>query len=1156
MTTGVEREPVAGETRRFWVREDGASLENPYQRPHRCPRCSAQSSPARSVVEPFVVTGPQSFGALVETAFRSQNPKAESATEAETSKGEGSASQTKRWFDSGGIDEDIACASPPDASPNSGRKVLTFSDGRQEAATLACSLTNLHSQDVLRQLLLLALAEATTRGEPTLRPSTLIGGVMDRAISNGIDPTFGEVESFWSRFETNRANAIEDAKPYLDTFIRREIAARAVGMEQLGLAKWQFFVQDMDIEEQIPACSPLDRSDTAALFNCVVRLLCSENVIFPRTRDPGDWPQDIVEVWQRRVVWLESEASLTAPPNAVVWSTTRAHRIARYLQSVGRKCGWTKDTLQEFASRFWRTHLIDAVLLPSTNRRVHGWGIPIQRLGLAPIGQYVYKCANCGFVSPWSALGICLRCHGTTSRISSEEAVTLTRSYYRTIATSAVDMGGGHDPFPLRVLEHSGQIDREAAESRERYFQDQFIAEGPLRENPLQSRVDGLSVTTTMEMGIDIGDLTLVAMHNVPPSVSNYQQRAGRAGRRSAGVSTVITYARHRNHDQYYFARPSDIVSGAVRVPTVHLSNEVIAERHVAAETLRLLFSQSGWREESRQYLAGALGTVGDLTRDGRDLLEEFVRKLDAPQFQAALMKVAGRVAPLHIQHVDEWIRRLPERIAAAIAGSSASEGLLEVLIAKGILPRYAFPIDLVSLWQHRPSRYNWSEEVQRDLKIALSEFAPDAEVVIDGKKYLSVGLYTPYKENVSYAPDFWVNECPTCLHVRYAPNRGTEPDWAECPVCNSRGTGQAGLPMSAIEPHGFRTDWSIRPKRYRGGRRDRSGFTMPARLLPGETAFEGKTAFEGRLFVHHRAGELVLRNQGPSGEGFWICERCGRALDKPDQEHNDPASRRSVCKGHARNRSVLIHSLHTDISVIGVAFPPTLGANLLERSGRAVWLSFGAAVVRAAAAHLHVDPSEFAVGVRSIRLQGSIKAECFLYDTLPNGAGYARELHDDIKPILTKALSFARECISECTRACYSCLLDYRNQWEHQYLDRHLAGDLLAFVIGGTPPVTTQAAASRSLEHVRAFVSGGFEMTLDEDQSCPDSGIMAIITSPSGSRHALFPLHPLQTPDLGKLKAVAARRNATAVWARTFDMEVRPFWVWNKIIAGESDSS
>ena len=121
------------------------------------------------------------------------------------------------------------------------------------------------------------------------------------------------------------------------------------------------------------------------------------------------------------------------------------------------------------------------------------------------------------------------------------------------------------DPYPLRSAEHTAQISGKEARDAERWFQDLFHD----HQQPDDYRIDVLSVTTTMEMGIDIGSLLSVGMRNVPPTVANYQQRAGRAGRRGSALATVLTFAQFRPHDQYYFAHPPEIVSNAPRVPAL-----------------------------------------------------------------------------------------------------------------------------------------------------------------------------------------------------------------------------------------------------------------------------------------------------------------------------------------------------------------------------------------------------------------------------------------------------------------------------------------------------------------------------------------------------------------------------------------------------------
>ncbi len=196
------------------------------------------------------------------------------------------------------------------------------------------------------------------------------------------------------------------------------------------------------------------------------------------------------------------------------------------------------------------------------------------------------------------------------------------KGYYRQPTIDAL-IDPSKAPVSIIAAEHTAQLSSAQAnevfsktEEHELLFQDVNL--GPDDHGRDRPSIDVLSCTTTMEVGIDIGSLSGVALRNMPPARANYQQRAGRAGRRGNAIATVTAFGSADSHDEHYFTYPDEMIRGDVADPTLAMDNFEIIRRHVTAYLLQRYHHDRlpGIPRADQATLFSVLGTVGEFRRD------------------------------------------------------------------------------------------------------------------------------------------------------------------------------------------------------------------------------------------------------------------------------------------------------------------------------------------------------------------------------------------------------------------------------------------------------------------------------------------------------------------------------------------------------------
>ncbi len=637
------------------------------------------------------------------------------------------------------------------------------------------------------------------------------------------------------------------------------------------------------------------------------------------------------------------------------------------------------------------------------------------------------------------------------------------------------------------TAEHSAQQDSKTLQRYEKNFK-----EGTLNL---------LSCTTTMEMGIDIGGISIVAMNNVPPHPANYLQRAGRAGRRQESRSLAVTLCKSNPHDQNVFSNTRWAFDSVLPAPGVSLDSAIIIQRHINSFLLSKFFNKefSTAKVESTKLTCGTFfmdevpmsssfsawcrSFDNDISNDDlKNGLEQLVRHsiLEGRNFSQLLESAATLLEEIS----NKWLKELQlledeeKEIIKAGGGKESpafgavsihkqrltDEYLLRELATRGFLPAYGFPTNIASfdnltvdrfirnLESREDNRYRRRELASRDLTTALREYAPGSEVVMDGLVYVSAGVTLNWHIPADQGDIKEIQNIKFAWRCRRCGSSGSDHSLNAARSCRYCGAEvSSGEIQEFLEPSGFAVDFYKTP----------SNDVSSQKFIPVEDPwinargdwFPLTNPGLGR-FRSTTRGHVFNQSRGISGTGYALCLECGRAepmlsdgelpkiFETPHKKLRRNKEDSDFCQGSYNSWKIkqeitLGHETWTDISELQLKNTEGIWLN-----DKTIALTLAVVLRDALAELLGVQATELGCGIKPARTEtGNSCYSIIIFDRF--AAGYSSSVNRFLPEIFHRA-SNRLDCLANCDSICPHCVLDYDQRFSADSLDRREAASFL----------------------------------------------------------------------------------------------------------------
>lgn len=847
-----------------------------------------------------------------------------------------------------------------------------------------------------------------------------------------------------------------------------------ISLEGLGLAAVDY--EDLrPVEQAMAIASP----NHASLMPRICRFLL--NIIRKsRAIDNHGSLLDLTDA----SIWGEGQAS-----NAIAWALTRTDssrrlrtllpqgqaRPTRALEFLTQRLAFEDVEARKALSAFWNTAVRPRHKLMKRNGP--GWVLDLTALRFSRAGaKPFYRCVACGSRSQIDLANRCLvyGCEGRTIPISRAERTELRNRHHYVVRYTGRPQAGV-------AREHTAAIGH-GERSR---IEDDFR----------QGQVNLLSCTTTMELGVDIGDLEAVLCRNVPPGIANYQQRAGRAGRRAQAAPIALTLARNSRYDQVSFHNFNRYLVEAPAAPYLSLDNASFFRRHQCSCAL------SGWLELrlARRTKPGAprlRDVLGErLTEpDLIDLWSGFDQWLASEQGKASIqtasemverlppgLRAIGHTGTELVAHVREvfraWVQEIAQRWqtmneaaqaeAAVFNDPQASESdkgraakrlagrrsdikrfldqfVVNALSRAAVIPTYSFPVHSIRLeiTASRDARDSFADSLQldRNAALAIGEYAPGAEVVAGGRIWTSQGIVRRglVTGTDAWVPKMWHRICKVCGH----PEIHDEYDEFGA-LCEQCGESPQNHRRPFIEPIGFLTSYVDRAGRDPGSSRLRMRPVEEARLLTRAqlsdyraTRVDGVTTFYAASVPRDGGpqGRMFVVNKGPAGAGYMWCRKCEYAEAAPAEAMLGNCEIERPHKNPRNGDPCPVEKLSHPID-LGHVFETDIRAIHFARPIPAGEAHDGFCRTLAEAVRI-ASCRLLETDGRDLRAGTETKSggvTVILSDTVAGGAGYCRRLVGDQRFGVSAIIAATREVLDCSNRDCVTSCSRCLNEYSNQ---------------------------------------------------------------------------------------------------------------------------